>query len=112
MLEHLESLLKVQAWSIVMSWIENLSYRLLKVPVQRMSFIQREWSRTVKRGPSLENSCNRYRERVFSLHGTIVERVVYLSTSGTIAVSDDPDSMPDETAESPFYDHTMGLLSQ
>ena len=53
-------------------------------------------------------------ERVWKIHVTgtenvcavcmeqSVERVVYLSTSGTIAVSDDPDSIPDETAESPF----------
>lgn len=53
-------------------------------------------------------------ERVWKIHVTgtenvcsvclslSVERVVYLSTSGTIAVSDDPDTMPDETADSPF----------
>ena len=53
-------------------------------------------------------------ERVWKIHvtgtenvcsvcmSTPVERVVYLSTSGTIAVSDDPDAIPDETAESPF----------
>ena len=53
-------------------------------------------------------------ERVWKIHVTgtenvcavcmelSVERVVYLSTSGTIAVSDDPESIPDETAESPF----------
>ena len=53
-------------------------------------------------------------ERVWKIHVTgtenvcsvcldaSVERVVYLSTSGTIAVSDDPDNIPDETAESPF----------
>lgn len=53
-------------------------------------------------------------ERVWKIHVTgtenvcttsmkcSIERVVYLSTSGTIAVSDDPDLIPDETAESPF----------
>ena len=53
-------------------------------------------------------------ERVWKIHVTgtenvcqaclesNVDRVVYLSTSGTIAVSDDPDAMPDETADSPF----------
>lgn len=53
-------------------------------------------------------------ERVWKIHVTgtenvcavcaelSVKRVVYLSTSGTIAVSDDPDSIPDEAAESPF----------
>jgi dihydroflavonol-4-reductase len=53
-------------------------------------------------------------ERVWKIHVTgtenvcqacadsNVERVIYLSTSGTIAVSDDPEFIPDETAESPF----------
>ncbi len=53
-------------------------------------------------------------ERVWKIHVTgtenvctvcselNVERVVYLSTSGTIAVSDDPDTIPNETADSPF----------
>ncbi len=53
-------------------------------------------------------------ERVWKIHVTgtenvctvcsdlNVDRVVYLSTSGTIAVSDDPDAVPDETADSPF----------
>ena len=53
-------------------------------------------------------------ERVWKIHVTgtenvcavcmelSIDRVVYLSTSGTIAVSDDPDAIADETAESPF----------